>query len=465
MVTVHIENALAERIGPEYGLSRDEIRGLMGCRPASVITARKRGADRPAFTYSAEQTEAQLDALIAECREFEKQFPKGLRDVVILGIGGSALGARALKAALLHPFHDMLPADLRPKPRLHVLDNVDPAQAAGLLDVLEPATTGLIAISKAGGTAETVAGFAVARKWLVDAGLRWQSQSFIITNEPAPEGRTTLLWDLAEREGIRRMGMPILLGGRYSVLSPVGLVPAALARLDAKALVAGAACMYGRCESTDPWANPAFLLAAVCHQYLIHPKHPRNVCVLMPYSSALSYMADWFIQLWAESLGKAKNLKGALVNAGQTPVRAVGATDQHSQLQLFQEGPHDKVILFVEVGKYGRDVEIPPALPGEPEYLAGKTLGKLLSAEKRGTEFALSDAQRPNVTIHVPAISEKSIGELFFLFWMQTAIMAELMGINAFDQPGVEASKNATRALMGAPGGDYDALRSRMGVE
>ena len=169
MVTVDISNALAERIGPEYGLSRDEITGLMGSHPASVITARKRGAERPAFTYSAEQTEGQLDAILAECSAFMGQFDRGLSDVIILGIGGSALGARALKAALLHPFDDMIPVPQRDHPRLHVLDNVDPAQTAALLDVLDPSTTGLIAISKAGGTAETVAGFAVARQWLSGA--------------------------------------------------------------------------------------------------------------------------------------------------------------------------------------------------------------------------------------------------------------------------------------------------------
>jgi len=465
MVTVHIDNVLASKIGPEHGLTMEEVARLAYDHAPGVIGARAAGRDRPAFTRLPEQSDAELAALKGSCDAYRAAFPGELRDVVVLGIGGSALGARALKYALLHPYDDMRPGSERAFPRLHVLDNVDPWQIAGLLDVLRPESTAFIAITKSGPTAETNAGLAAARAWLAKADRDWKAQTIIITNEPDPKtGKTNVMWDMAEANGITRFEMPIMLGGRWSVLSAVGLVPAALTGMDIHGLVHGAAAMYERCDNEELVGNPAFLLSAVSYLYWTRfSSYPRNITVMMPYSYALQYVGEWFQQLWAESLGKRFDLDGHEVHLGQTPVRAMGATDQHSQLQLYQEGPHDKLITFLEVEDYGRDVPI-EAGHCDVEYLVGASFGALLSAEKRGTEFALTQAGRPSLTIRVPKVTAEAMGELFFLFEMQTAVTAEILNINAYDQPGVEGSKIATRALMGAAGAEYDAARKAMGV-
>ena len=187
----------------------------------------------------------------------------------------------------------------------------------------------------------------------------------------------------------------------------------------------------------------------------------RNIQVMMPYADGLLHLADWYRQLWAESLGKRRDRRGRRAETGQTPVTSLGATDQHSQVQLYMEGPHDKVVTFLEVAAVGRDVKIPRRHRAwnRSGYLGGRTLGELIAAEKRGTEVALTAAGRPNLTYLLPRISAHVVGQLLYLFEFQTALSGELYGIDAFDQPGVEAGKLAAYALMGRKGYEKDAAR------
>ena len=248
-------------------------------------------------------------------------------------------------------------------------------------------------------------------------------------------------------------------GGRFSVLTPVGLVPAAFLGIDIGALMQGARDMRKRCWSEPPEKNAGVLGAALLHA--LATTRGRSIQVLMPYADALVHLADWYRQLWAESLGKRLDRAGRVVETGQTPVVSVGATDQHSQVQLYMEGPHDKVVSFLEVEKFRRDVRIPRRHGDLASlgYLGGRTLGELIAAERRGTEIALTAAGRPNFTWRLPEVSAHVMGQLIYLFEFQTALAGELYGIDAFDQPGVEAGKVATYALMGRPGHEAEGKR------
>src|SRR5262249_24128186 len=236
---------------------------------------------------------------------------------------------------------------------------------------------------------------------------------------------------------------------------PVGLVSAALTGVDIVELLAGAKAMRARCQGGSVKQNPAAAYAAI--QYLYYQKAVK-LAVLMSYSQGLYSVADWYRQLWAESLGKKADKNGRAVNVGPTPIKALGVTDQHSQAQLYMEGPYDKVITLLSVEDFGKKVVIPKV--DKEHYLGGRTLNDLLKAEELGTRAALTKAERPNLTVSVDEISETTLGELFFFFEMATAYMGELLNINAFDQPGVELAKVYTHALMGRAG--YETQRTEL---
>jgi glucose-6-phosphate isomerase len=379
-------------------------------------------------------------------------------DFLHLGIGGSALGPRALLTALA-PTH----APLRDRkgrggrPRVFVADNVDPVGFAATLSLLDPRRTAVNVVSKSGETAETMAQWLVARDWLAravgEAGVR---ERVVMTTDPAKG----VLRDLVRREGYRALDIPPSVGGRFSVLSSVGLLPAAVAGTDVRELLSGAAAMAARCAAPDPWRNPAALLAAAL--YLADTRLHRNVVVMMPYSDQLAPTAEWFAQLWAESLGKARRADGSPAGVGQTPVRAVGTTDQHSQLQLYMEGPQDKVVVFLTVDRLATDLPIPAAYGDLPAaaYLGGRTMGELFAAEARGTEVALTKAGRATAAIRFPAVTPHALGQFFLLWELATAYAGGLYGVDAFDQPGVEASKQYAYGLLGRPG--FEARRAEI---
>jgi glucose-6-phosphate isomerase len=260
------------------------------------------------------------------------------------------------------------------------------------------------------------------------------------------------LREIAQREGIAALEVPPGVGGRFSVLTPVGLLPAALVGIDVEGLVRGAKRALDRAEYESLLENPAALYAALL--WAADTWLGARVHVLMPYSDRLRELAAWYVQLWAESLGKRVDRRGAVIHTGPTPLGAIGATDQHSQVQLFMEGPFDKVVTFLRVEHLGEDVRIPgrPGLPEELAYLAGRSLGELLHAEQEATSAALSRMGRMNLTLSLPSLSAETLGELIMFLQVATGFAGAWYGVNPFDQPGVELGKRLTFAAMGRPG-------------
>ena len=378
-------------------------------------------------------------------RQRQRRGDDSLTDVVVLGIGGSALGPIALRTALCAPQWNLLDDSSRGgNPRLHVLDNVDPANIAALLARLDLRHSLFVVTSKSGGTAETMAQYLIIRQALVNAlGDEAAKARLVFVTDPEKGA----LRAIARAQNVPALDIPPNVGGRFSVLTPVGLLPAALVGIDISGLLGGAADMRTRCASAEIGKNIAGTYAAL--QYLADVRHGRHIHVLMPYSDALRDMADWFVQLWAESLGKHRAPGDA--GMGPTPVGALGATDQHSKVQLYMEGPGDKTVTFVAVEDGGTDVEIPSLHADIPElaYLGGHRLSELLDIERRATAGALALRGRPNMTLTLERVDAWHVGALFMFLELATAYAGRLYGVNAFDQPGVEIGKQFTYAMLG----------------
>lgn len=391
--------------------------------------------------------------IVERVSRFAEENAARFDNVVVLGIGGSALGATALHQALGAPSWNELERDARNYlPRLYILDNIDPTTIAPLLERLDLRRTLFNVVSKSGATAETMAQFLIVRQRLGEAmqGDDLQ-QNLVFTTDPS----TGLLRKIAEEEGITTFPIPPNVGGRFSVLSPVGLLPAAMVGIDVDSLLAGARAMVERCRTSELHENPAGIFATL--QFLADRELQAGIHVMMPYSDRLYAIADWFRQLWAESLGKRHDLSGAEVFRGPTPVKALGATDQHSQTQLYMEGPFDKTVTFLTIGKRDLDLEI-PALYREADalaYLGGRTLGELLDAEQEATARALASEGRMNMTIELPTLSPHSVGQLLMMLQIATVYAGALYQVDPLDQPGVELGKRLTFALMQRPG--YEA--------
>jgi glucose-6-phosphate isomerase len=386
-------------------------------------------------------------ALLDQVASFAKRARDKYDDVVILGIGGSALGPIALRTALKPSGWNMLDKKARNNyPRLHVLDNVDPETIAALLGRLGLERSLFIVTSKSGGTAETMAQFLIVHDRLVREKLD-VTEHFVFVTDP----KQGALRPLAERLKVPALDIPPNIGGRFSVLTPVGTLPAALIGIDVKSLLAGAGEMAQRCESPQLSTNPAGVYALL--QWLADTQLRKSIAVFMPYSDPLRDFAAWFVQLWAESLGK-KRPDGTSV--GSTPLAALGATDQHAQVQLFMEGPADKTVTFVSVRERGTDVKIPAGFPDVKElgYLAGHSLGELIDIEQRATAGALARRGRPNMTIHIDRVDAAHVGQMMMLLEIAKAYVGQLYGIDAFNQPGVELGKQFAYALLGRPGAD-----------
>jgi glucose-6-phosphate isomerase len=442
-------NLHADAIGSEHGLEPDELQALSGrIGEAHAEIERRRGDD---IGFMELPYDADLKAAV---RQKADELREWCHNFVVLGVGGSALGNIAVHGALNHPFHNLLPDDAPGRlgaPRLFVLDNVDPALLDGFLDLIcdEIEYTAFNVITKSGSTAETMSQFLWARDLLRREGCE-PGRQIIATTDPVPE--KSLLRRIAEREGCFALPIPANVGGRFSVLSAVGLLSAAVGGVDVDEMLAGAAAMDGACRAEGLAQNPAALYAAAL--YLFYGKG-KPITVLMPYSAALRRLADWYCQLWAESLGKRDGLDEEDVFVGPTPIGAVGVTDQHSVMQLYQDGAFDKVIALIEVGDPlpGRRV---PICRGESEpeldYLARSDFGTLFAAELAATRRALRDKHRPNLTLRIPAVSARALGELFMFFEYAVTYSGCLYGVNTFDQPGVELGKKYTYGLMGREG-------------
>jgi len=472
MIRLHWHNATAEVVGPDHGITEEDLKGV----DKAIVRAHRGVTELIAkgkLGYAKlprPDEDAQVSDDLADIKKLVKEYRGSITDMIVLGIGGSALGNIALQAALNPATYNLLSDEERrrgndgkPRPRLFVLDNVDPALVGDVLEFLGPrlATTLVNVISKSGETAETAAQLILFRERLGDGF----AERIVATTD----ARTGTLHDIAVAEGYKMFVVPDDVGGRFSVLSPVGLFSAAMCGIKIDDLLDGAAAMKRRVETPlekVPWRrNIACVLAAIKYLALTAKRKPMHV--MMPYSNRLYSLADWYRQLWAESLGKKVRRTGEVVFTGATPIKALGTTDQHSQVQLYREGPNDKLIVFLEAEEHEDQDEIAvPPVPAsqEPEqaekknpwqelaYLGGKKMVDLLNAEKRATEYALAFSRRPTVTIRFPEISAHTVGQFIYLYEFTTSLMGELLDIDAYNEPAVKLGKEATFALMERPG-------------
>jgi glucose-6-phosphate isomerase len=460
MITLSYGRMLREQLDGTHGVERARL-GALRARFGDIQkeVRNRRGAGEYGFYNLVSQ-----GPTVRAIRTFAEGLGQAHDHVLVLGIGGSALGTKALLNALRPPAWNELDDEGRDFfPRLTVLENIDPVSVAAALARIDPRRVLVNVISKSGGTAETMAQYLVVRAWLEQELGPAAYRHLVFTTDPARGA----LRELAQRERIATLDVPPDVGGRFSVLSPVGLLPAALVGIDIEGLLEGAGRALDRSEADDLLQNPAALYAAL--HWEADVALGANVHVVMPYADQLRNFAEWYRQLWAESLGKRVDRAGRTVNVGPTPVAAVGATDQHSQVQLFMEGPFDKVITFVTVEDFGQDVEIPrpsaSALPSDLEYLPGHTLGELLQAEYRATSAALTQMGRMNCTLRLPDLSAATVGEALMFLQVATGYAGVWYGIDPFDQPGVELGKRLTFAAMRRPGYDTPAPSAPSSVD
>lgn len=449
MMKIDATNCFADAVGTEHGLAAGALEALAGAvKDAHENIESRRGKDVGFMELPYDS------ALVDACRAKGEEIRSWASNFCVLGIGGSALGNITINTALTHPFHNELPKGhpaRKGAPNLYVLDNVDPALMAAFVDTIgdELPNTCFNVISKSGSTAETMSQFLFVRELLAKKGLDAKKQ-IVATTDTNPE--KSILRRLADAEGYATFPLPGNVGGRFSVLSAVGLLNAAVAGVDLNALMAGAAAMDDACRVDSLRENPAALYAAI--NYLFYGEG-KPISVLMPYCSALGRLADWFCQLWAESLGKRDGLDADNVFVGPTPVRALGVTDQHSVMQLFQDGRFDKIVTLIEVDELlPGDLPVcePDNAPEELAYMGGHTFGELLGAELAATRAALRDKNRPNLTLGLPAVNAHALGQLFMFFEYAVSYAGRFFRVNTYDQPGVELGKKYTYGLMGRKG-------------
>lgn len=456
MIRLDYTNVMAEAIGAEHGLTLEELRGV-GSRVEELVRAlqQSRPEASPEFLDLPSRRDL-LDEVLALSPVLE-----GMDTFVLLGIGGSALGPRALLEGAWGPQY-LLNAGRPggPPRRVFVADNIDPDGFASLLDLIDPRTTLFNVISKSGSTVETMAQLAVAWRVVGEAvGETERPRHFVFTTDP----RRGFLRELAGTAGVPTLEIPEGVGGRFSVLTGVGLFPALAAGISPEAILDGAADMDQRCSTPYFLENPAAVLAAV--HYLMDRQKGKTVTVLMPYSDRLRTFAEWFCQLWAESLGKSRSFGGEWrAPVGQTTVRALGTTDQHSQIQLFVEGPNDKLLTLIGVDRSDTDLSLEaPGITDEASslsYLRAHSLGDVFRAELQATEMALARAERPTLVWRLDSVGPHALGQLLYAYEVACALAGGLYHVNPYDQPGVEEGKNLTYGALGRPG--YEEKRDEV---
>jgi glucose-6-phosphate isomerase len=475
MLTLDYANCLSDRVGP-HGIDPDHLDPAgdeavgIAAMTRKLATTRGKGWERWRDLHVNPMRADHLGPI----KQYVERNRGRFENLVVMGIGGSALGNIALQGALNPATYNLMAAGQgagrRNGPRIFVVDNVDPAYFGGVLSYIlsvDPKLERTLfnVVSKSGETAETAGQFMVIRDLLKKHG-RKGSEHVVAVTDPAKG----TMRQICNAEGYPTLPVPDGVGGRFSVLSPVGLFSAAMCGIDVEGLLDGAAAMDPLCTREDMTKNPAAMLAYLLVE-LGETKGKVNH-VMMPYCNAMYLLADWFRQLWAESLGKKTDLNGDVVYAGFTPIKALGTTDQHSQVQLYREGPNDKVIGFVELAESGwssypggtggssasgathdANVTIPTGLNVEAiKYLEGKSMASLLHAEKRATEYTCVESQRPNFTITFPKLDAHHVGQFIYLWEMVTAYAGLMLNIDAYDQPAVELGKQATFGLMGRAG-------------
>ena len=452
-IELYYKNVMADVIGAEHGITERQWKdSTENTSPLIQKINQERKDGKTPYRDLPFNNQISQDV-----QDLASGFEERCENLVVLGIGGSALGNIALQTAL-NPYMYNMDEAQREGPRLFVFDNVDPQQLGSFLDWISDKLDSTVfnVISKSGRTSETAAQFLTIRQMLLDILGPDSLRDHVVATTDAHKGT---LRTIADELNLRCLEVPDGVGGRFSVLSAVGLFSAAMCGIEIDELLEGARDMDERVSNSNFHENPAAINAAIHHHFY---NRGKNISVMMPYCHALKDLCDWYRQLWAESLGKENSLKGEKVYIGPTPVKALGTTDQHSQVQLYREGPNDKLFTFLQVNDFDKEVEIGPAPECAPEldYLANKNLSKLFNSEKMATEYALLQSRRPCLTVHFDKVDAYSVGQFIYLYEVTTSFVGAMFGINTYDQPAVELGKEATFALMDRP--DYKELKQKI---
>ncbi|WP_456400289.1 glucose-6-phosphate isomerase, partial [Persephonella sp.] len=421
MIRIDYTNVMAETIGERDGILREELLSFRHFVLETHALIQKEKEKKFYFAKLPYQDVEDLKILAEEIRSKFEYF-------VLIGIGGSSLGTEMLFESLKDLNHNIFD-----KPKFFIMDNVDPDKINSILERIDIEKTCFNVISKSGTTVETIANFGIILKILKEkVGDRW-NEHLIFTTDP----EKGFLREFGRENNIKTLDIPKNVGGRFSVLTPVGIFPAAVMGIDVDQILEGAKKMDLICSVEEHVEhNPAYLIALT--HYIANMRRGKSISVMMPYSEKLSSFVDWYRQLWAESLGKD--------GLGQTPVKALGTVDQHSQIQLYRDGLRDKIVTFIQIEKRDIDFKIPEDIPESIHYLSGHTLHEILNKELLGTKAALIKSKVPNITITLDKITPYNVGMLIYLYEMATGFSGYLYKINPFDQPAVEEGKNFTYA-------------------
>ncbi len=426
MIEIDIKNAFSNKVGLRNGIGERIFRNFLS-KNKNLVTKVFQSKDKNGYAFLNLPDD---QSLVRKIKKQVKDHQKNKwENIVVLGIGGSALGGIALRDALLGPHHF-----LEKKPHLFFVDNIDPDFVTQLFSYIKFEKSLFITISKSGKTIEPMALYSYTKEKLIQKKLNLKKHLIFITD---PKKGT--LRPIGKEENITMFDIPEKVGGRFSVLSSVGLVPTALGGIDISALLRGAKKMRDVIKKSKPENNPALILASL--QYIFDNRRNKPMTVMMPYSNSLFRFGDWYRQLLAESIGK--NPK-----TGPTPINALGTTDQHSQVQLYSEGPKDKWFIFLHILKYKNTLKLNGNMPKELEFLNNKKLNDIIDAAYIGTSESLAKNKHPNITLHIPKLNAEILGELFMLFEFQVALLGLLYKVDAFNQPGVEQQKIITKKIL-----------------
>ncbi len=450
-IRVDISRAKSAAVGADHGVTPGELREIEPCVLELDNALKKERKEKKYGFYDLYKDKAAFGGVKDAARHFSEM---GFKNLVVLGIGGSALGITALHTALGEPYRNLRGRKARDgKPRLFVMDNIDPVTFKAMMRLCKPGKTLFNVISKSGDTAEPISQLMIVLDMLEKAvGAEAVKNHLVVTTSPRKENAPkNLLHHVADAYGLVSFHIPFNVGGRFSVFSPAGMLPAAILGMDLDAVVDGCASMDNQCSRASLMDNPAYLRAAI--QYLMDVRKGKVMSVMMPYADGLRDVADWYRQLWAESLGKKWDFDHKNeVYSGQTPIKALGVTDQHSQVQLYREGPNNKLFNVLEVTRFSATLRIPDVLPQVKglDYLRNATMNKLMASELRGTLDALRKSCRPVIRVILPALNAYTVAQVLYMLEVETAMAGRLFNVNAFDQPGVEEGKIIARKLMGA---------------
>jgi glucose-6-phosphate isomerase len=443
-LTLDFTNCLASSIGATHGLTNAEMDTLIAKIPKhheNVAELRSTG-ESSWFDLPNQDTTA-----------LKKQIKEHLgkwENLVIVGIGGACISARSLLDTLA-PLHlNLLPPAQRKKaPRIFYIDNADPATVNQTLAVIDPKKTLFQFISRSGTTAETNALLLWLLPWLrKKAGKNAPDKQVVILTDPDRSPAA----EVAAKEGVTVLPIAENIGTRFGVFSNSALFPAALCGLDIDALLAGAQEMERRCWHGDAWANPAYMHSLI--HYLLTRKRRKTIHATVAFDGRMKGIIEWYDHLLAVSLGKMLNRKGKAVHVGPTPSSCIGPNGLHGFMQLYAEGPFDKVTTFITVKDHGSDLAIPKAHPKvEPfAYLGGHSLSEMVEASYLTAAQDITSSGRPNMTIILDSISPQAIGCLFYMLQLSTVMSAELYGIDPFNQPGIDLGKQGIYATLGRSG-------------